>query len=70
MTLSEINQGNCLFVTNKDIMVNLPKNLLINTNLDDIGNEYQINMKEIENLIPNDDIIAKMHLKYSENNNT
>ena len=68
MTLSEIHQGNYLFITDNDLIVNLPKNLLPNTNKDDIGNEYQITMKEIESLIPSDDIIAKMHLKLSQNN--
>ncbi len=68
MTLSEMHQGNYLFITDNDLIVNLPKNLLPNTNKDDIGNEYQITMKEIESLIPSDDIIAKMHLKLSQNN--
>ena len=68
MTLSEINRGNCLFVTNNDLMINLPKNLIGNINNDDIGNEFKINIKEIDSLIPSEDIVAKMHLKFSKNN--
>ena len=69
MTLSDINIGKCLFVTKDDLFVNLPNYFLPNTTMDDIGNEYQINMKEIDRLIPSDDSVAKLHLEYSKDNN-
>ena len=69
MTLSDINIGKCTFVTKDDLIVNLPNYFLPKTNIDDIGNDYQINMKEIERLIPSDDSVAKLHLEYSKGNN-
>ena len=69
MTLSEINSGKSIFVTKDDLIVNLPNNFLSNTNLEDIGNEYQINMREIDRLIPTDDSIAKLHSEYSKDSN-
>ena len=69
MTLSDINIGKCTFVTKDDLIVNLPNYFLPKTNMDDIGNEYQINMKEIDRLIPSDDSVAKLHLEYSKENN-
>ena len=69
MTLSDINIGKCTFVTKDDLIVNLPNYFLPKTNIDDIGNEFQINLKEIERLIPSDDSVAKLHLEYSKENN-
>ena len=69
MTLSDINIGKCTFVTKDDLIVNLPNYFLSKTNIDDIGNEFQINLKEIERLIPSDDSVAKLHLEYSKENN-
>ena len=69
MTLSDINIGKCTFVTKDDLIVNLPNYFLAKTNIDDIGNEFQINLKEIERLIPSDDSVAKLHLEYSKENN-
>ena len=69
MTLIKFNFWKCIFVTKDDLIVNLPNNFLSNTNLDDIGNEYQINMREIDKLVPNDDFIAKLHSEYSKDSN-
>ena len=68
MTLSELNQGTSVFVTRDDLIINLPSNFLINTNSDDIGNEFIINLKEVDRLIPTDDYISKFHLEYSKDN--
>ena len=69
MTLSDINKGKCTFVTKDDLIVNLPNYFLQNINTDDIGNEFQINMNEIDKIIPSDDSVAKLHLEYSKENN-
>lgn len=69
MTLSDINIGKCTFVTKDDLIVNLPNYFLQNINTDDIGNEFQINMNEIDKIIPSDDSVAKLHLEYSKENN-
>ena len=69
MTLSEINIGKCTFVTKDNLIVNLPNYFLQNINIDDIGNEFQINVKEIDKIIPSDDSVAKLHLEYSKENN-
>ena len=69
MTLSEINIGKCTFVTKDNLIVNLPNYFLQNINTDDIGNEFQINMNEIDKIIPSDDSVAKLHLEYSKENN-
>ena len=68
MTLSELNQGTSVFVTRDDLIINLPSNFLINTNSDDIGNEFIINLKEVDKYIPSDDYISKFHLEYSKDN--
>ena len=70
MTLSELNEGKGVFVTKDDLIINLPSNFLKNTNLDDIGNEFQISMNEIDSLIPNDEFVAKLHLEYSKDSNS
>ena len=69
MTLSEINIGKCTFVTKDNLIVNLQNYFLQNINTDDIGNEFQINMNEIDKIIPSDDSVAKLHLEYSKENN-
>ena len=69
MTLSELNLGKGIFVTKDDLIVNLPGNFLTKTNSDDIGNEFIINMNEIDRLIPTDDYVAKLHLEYSKDDN-
>ena len=69
MTLSDINIGKCTFVTKDDLIVNLPNYFLQNINTNDIGNEFQINMNEIDKIIPSDDSVAKLHLEYSKENN-
>ena len=68
MTLSEINLGKCVFVTKDDLIANLPNNFMTNINMDDIGNDYQINMKEIDRLIPTDEDVSKLHSEYSKIN--
>ena len=68
MTLSELNKGTSVFVTKDDLIINLPSNFLINTNSDDIGNEFIINLKEVDKYIPSDDYISKFHLEYSKDN--
>lgn len=68
MTLSEINLGKCVFVSKDDLIVNLPNNFMTNINMDDIGNDYQINMKEIDRLIPTDEDVSKLHSEYSKIN--
>ena len=68
MTLSELSFGKGIFVTKDDLIVNIPSNFLPNTNLDDIGNEFIVNMNEIDRLIPTDDYVAKLHLEFSKDN--
>ena len=51
-----------------DLIVNLPNNFMTNINMDDIGNDYQINMKEIDRLIPTDEDVSKLHSEYSKIN--
>ena len=68
MTLSEINLGKCVFVAKDDLIVNLPNNFMTNINMDDIGNDYQINMKGIDRLIPTDEDVSKVHSEYSKMN--
>ena len=68
MTLSEINLGKCVFASKDDLIVNLPNNFMTNINMDDIGNDYQINMKEIDRLIPTEEDVSKLHSEYSKIN--
>ena len=68
MTLSELNQGTSVFVSKDDLIINLPTHFLIDTNSDDIGNEFIINLKEVDKYIPSDDYISKFHLEYSKDN--
>ena len=68
ITLSDINKGKCTFVTKDDLIVNLPNYFLQNINTNDIGNEFQLNMKEIDRLIPTDEDVSKLHSEYSKIN--
>ena len=66
--LSDLTLGKGTFVTKDDLILNLPSNFLNKTNFEDIGNTYNINISEINRLIPTDEFISKLHLYYSQNN--
>ena len=53
---------------NLHLIPRVPNNFMTNINMDDIGNDYQINMKEIDRLIPTDEDVAKLHSEYSKIN--
>ena len=69
-TLSDIKFGKGFFVTKDDLIFDLPSNFLNKAKCEEIGITYLINVNEISRLIPNDEYISKLHLYYSQNDNS